>query len=115
MLDAARRGRPRTSAENIERVRQAVSRSLMKSILTAVNELVLPLTTVHKVLHKRLRLHACKAQIVQRLQPNYKPKRKEFADSTLQRIFEDEEFCEDEELFAASSTDPVSINFLCHR
>ena len=33
----------------------------------------------------------------------------------LQRIFELEEFSENEELFTTSSTDPVSINFLCHR
>ena len=33
----------------------------------------------------------------------------------LQRIFEDEEFFKDEELLTASSTDPVSIYFLCHR
>ena len=47
--------------------------------------------------------------MLQRLQPNDKPKRKEFADYMLQRI------SEDEELLTASSTNPVSINFLCHR
>ena len=53
--------------------------------------------------------------MLQRLQPNDKPKQKEFADNMLQRIFEDEEFSEDEELLTASNTDSVSINFLCHR
>ena len=33
----------------------------------------------------------------------------------LQRIFEGKEFSEDEELLTASSTDPVSLNFLCHQ
>ena len=52
----------------------------MKSIGTAARELELPLTTVQKVLYKRLRLFAYKLQMLQRLQPNDKPKRKEFAD-----------------------------------
>ena len=84
VLDAVRSGRPRTSAENIERVRQAFSRFPIKSIRIAARELELPPTTVHKVLHKRLRLYAYKMQMLQRLQPNDKPKRKEFADNMLQ-------------------------------
>ena len=56
VLDAVRTGRLRISAENIESVRQAFSRSPMKSIRTAARQLELPPTTVHKVLHKRLRL-----------------------------------------------------------
>ena len=80
MLGAVRSGRPRTLARNIESVRQAFSRSLMKSIRTAAIEFELPLTTVHKILQKRLRLYAYKVQMLQRLQPNVKPKRKEFAD-----------------------------------
>ena len=77
VLDAVRSGRPRTSVENIERVRQAFSRSPIRFIRTAARELELPPTTVHKVLHKRLRLYAYKVQMLQRLQPNDKPKRKE--------------------------------------
>ena len=49
-------------------------RSPSKSICTAVRELELPLTTVHKVLHIRLRLYAYKVQMLPRLQPNDKPK-----------------------------------------
>ena len=59
-----------TSAENTKRVRQAFNRSPIKSIRTAARELELPPTTVHKVLHKRLRLYAYKVQMLQRLQPN---------------------------------------------
>ena len=33
----------------------------------------------------------------------------------LQRIFENEDFSEDEKLLTASSSDPVFINFLSHR
>ena len=104
MLDAVRSGQPRTCAENIESVRQAFSRSSMKSIRTVARELELPLTRVHKVLHKRLQLYAYKDQMLQRLKPNDKPKRKELANNTLQQISEDEEFSEDEELLTASST-----------
>ena len=72
--DAVTSGRSRTPAENIESVRQAFSCSAMTSIRTAATELELPLTKVHKVLSKRLRLYAYKAQMLQRLQPNDKPK-----------------------------------------
>ena len=84
--------RPRISEENIERVRQAFCRSPMKSIRTASRQLELPPSTVHKVLHKNLRLHANKVQMLQALQPNYIPRRKEFAVNMLQRISEDEAF-----------------------
>ena len=63
MLDAVRSGRPRISAENIASVRKAFSRSTTKTIRTAAGELELPLTTVHKVLCKRLRLYAYKVQM----------------------------------------------------
>ena len=92
VLDAVRIGRPRISAENIESVRQAFSCSPMKSIRTAARQLEIPPTTVHKVLHKRLRLYAYKVQMLPRLQPNDQPKRKKFADNMLPRISEDEEF-----------------------
>ena len=73
---------------------------------------------MHKVLHKRLQLYAYKVQMLQRFQPNDKLKQKEFADNMLQRISEDEEFSENvfgRPLLTATNTDPVSINFLCHR
>ena len=85
-------GRPRTSEENIERVRQAFQRSPMKSIRTTARQLELLRSTVHKVLHKNLRLYAYKVQMLQALQPNDMPRRKEFAVNMLQRISEDEAF-----------------------
>ena len=118
MLNAVRSGGLRTSAENIESVRQSFSRFPMKPIRTAARELELPPTTVHKVLQKRLRLHAYKMKMLQRLQPNDKPKRKEFADNMLQKNSEDEESSDDtlgRPLLAAFNIDPVSINFLCQR
>ena len=121
MLNAVRSGGLRTFAENIESVRQSFSPFPMKPIRTAARELELPPTTVHKVQQKRLRLHAYEMKMLQRLQPNDKPKRKEFADNMLQKIFEDEESSDDTlgrpllALLAASNIDPVSINFLCQR
>ena len=91
--DAVRNGQGRTTAENIESVRRAFSRSV-KLLRTAVRELEFPPATVHKHLHKRLPLYAYKVQMLWRLQPNDKPKQKEFADIMLQRISEDEEFLE---------------------
>ena len=49
VFDTRRSGRPRTSEENIERVRQAFQRSPMKSIRTAARQLELPRSTVHRV------------------------------------------------------------------
>ena len=92
VFDARRSGRRRTSEETIERVRQAFQRSPMKSIRTAARQLDLQRATVHKVLHKNLRLFAYKVQMLQALQPNDMPRRKEFAVNMLQRISEDEAF-----------------------
>ena len=78
-FDTRRSRQPRTSEENIEHVRQAFQCSLMKSIYTAARQLELPCSTVHKVLHKNLRLYAYKVQMLQALQPNDMPRQKEFA------------------------------------
>ena len=83
VFDARRSGRPRPSEENIERVRQAFQCSPMKSIRTAARQLDLPRATVHKVLHKNLKLFAYKVQMLQTLQPNDMPRRKEFAVNML--------------------------------
>ena len=49
----------------------------------------LPTTTVHRILHKRLKLYAYKVQILQELKPNDGPKRKTFALEMLSHM-EDE-------------------------
>ena len=92
VFDTRRSGRPRTSEENIERVRQAFQRSPMNSIRTAGEQLEIPRSTMHKVLHKNLRLYAYKVQMLKALQPNDMPKQKEFAANMLQRISEDKAF-----------------------
>ena len=92
VFDTRWSGRPKTSKENIERLRQAFQRFSMKFIRTAARQLELPRSTVHKVLHKNLRLYAYKVQKLQALQSNDMPRRKEFAVNMLQRISEDEAF-----------------------
>ena len=89
VLDVVRSGRPRISGENIERVRRLFterlfSRSPIKSIRTAARELQLPPATVHKALRMGLRLYAYKMQMLQAVQPNDKPKRKEFPVNMLE-------------------------------
>ena len=49
VFDTRRSGQPRTSEENIERVKQAFQRSPMKSICTAARQLELQRSTVHRV------------------------------------------------------------------
>ena len=49
VFDTRSSGRPRTSEENIERVRQAFQRSPIKSICAAARQLELPRSTVHRV------------------------------------------------------------------
>ena len=89
ILDRKRSGRPSIDKETVDAVRAAFHRSPRKSIRVASNELAIPRSTVHKVLHKRLRLHAYKLQIVQALKPNDHPRRAAFAEEILQRIDDD--------------------------
>ena len=89
ILDRKRSGRPSIDEETVDAVRVAFHRSPRKSIRVASNELAIPQSTVHKVLHKRLRLHAYKLQIVQALKPDDCPRRAAFAEEILQRIDDD--------------------------
>ena len=89
ILDRKRSGRPSIDEETVDAVRVAFHRSPRKSIRVASNELAIPRSTVHKVLHKRLRLHTYKLQIVQALKPDDRPRRAAFAEEILQRIDDD--------------------------
>ena len=62
VLDAARSGQLRISAENIGHIKQELICSPIKSIRTDAREMELPPTTEHKILHKRLRLDSNKLQ-----------------------------------------------------
>ena len=59
---------------------------------SVANELDLPISTVYKVIKKKLRLYTYKAQIVQVLKPDYRPKKMAFATNTLRRIEDDADF-----------------------
>ena len=92
ILDSKRSGRPNIDKETVDAVRVAFHRSPRKSIRIASNELAIPGSTAHKVLHKRLRLHAYKLQIVQALKPDGHPRRAAFAEEILQRIDDDNDY-----------------------
>jgi len=85
-------GRPRTSEEDIERIRQSCIRSPKNSIARRNVKLWIPKTIIQNVLHKRLRLHAYKIQPKQLFKPDDRPKCVEFATFMLNAIDEDETF-----------------------
>ena len=84
-------GRPRTS-EDVERIRQSCIRSPKKSIPRRSVTLGIPKSTIHNILHKRLRFHAYKIQLKQEFKPDERPKHVEFATFVLNAIDEDETF-----------------------
>ena len=89
ILDRKRSGKPSIDEETVDAVCAAFHRSPRKSIRVASNELAIPRSTVHKVVHKRFWLHAYKLQIVQAHKPDDRPCRAAFADEILQRVDDD--------------------------
>ncbi|GFS66285.1 DUF4817 domain-containing protein [Trichonephila clavipes] len=85
-------GHPRTSEESVERIRETFRRSPTKSVRQAAQELQMPRSTIHDVLHKRLRLTAYKVQILHAIKPDDYAKRYEFAVDMLHRLDADEHF-----------------------
>ena len=92
VLDRKRLGRPSIDEETVDAVRVAFDQSPRKSIHVPSNELAIPRSTVYKVLHKRLWLHAYKLQIAQALKPDDHPRRAAFAEEILQRIDDDNDY-----------------------
>ena len=86
VLDRKRSSRPSIGEETVDAVRAAFHRSPRKSNRVASNELAIPRSTVYKVLHKRLRLHAYKLQTVQALKPDDHPRRAAFAEEILRQL-----------------------------
>ena len=86
ILDCKRSGRPSIDEESVDAVHVAFHRSPRKSIRVASNKLAIPGSTVHKVLHKRLRIHTNKLQIVQALKLDDHPLQAAFAEEVLQCI-----------------------------
>ena len=60
IFDGKRLGRSSIDEETVDAVRVVFHRRPRKSIRVASNVLAIPRSTVHKVLHERLRLHAYK-------------------------------------------------------
>ena len=85
-------GRPQILEEKIESVRVAYTRSPRKSICGASTQLQIPRSTIHKVLHRNLRLYAYKAQLLQALKPEDKPRQKKFVVTMLDRLDLDPRF-----------------------
>ena len=89
VADGNRSGRPKTQEGTINRIRLEFESSPRTSIRTASRILEVPYTTVHRVLHKSLKMYPYKIQLLQNLQSNDKPRRKQFACDMLTRISED--------------------------
>ncbi|GBM55079.1 hypothetical protein AVEN_145140-1 [Araneus ventricosus] len=85
-------GRPSVNEATVELVRQSFQRSPTKSTRQASCELQIPHTSLVRILHKRLRLHAYEVQIVQDLEANDCPRRAEFAIEILNRIDVENDF-----------------------
>ncbi|KAJ9600337.1 hypothetical protein L9F63_009365 [Diploptera punctata] len=85
-------GGRRASDEMVANVQAAFERSPRKSLRRASRELQIPKSTLQRIVHKRLKLHAYKVQLVQRLEPNDIPKRAEFANTMLDRLGADPDF-----------------------
>jgi hypothetical protein len=74
--------------ESVKRLYEALQRTTHR----ASRELLLSRSTIHKVLHKRLRLCAYKVQFVQELKPGDGMARQRFAEEMLDRIDLDMDF-----------------------
>ena len=86
LSNAGKHSKRKVSVENVERIREAFQRSTRKSIRQASVQLNIPPTTVHTVLHKRLRLRAYKLQLHQKITPNDKLERKRFAETPVRDL-----------------------------
>ena len=91
-MDRKRSDRPSIDEETVDAVRVAFPGSPRKSIHVASNELAIPQNTVHEVLHKRLRFHVYKLQIIQVLKPDDYPRQAAFAKEILLRIDDDNDY-----------------------
>lgn len=78
------RARSVTTAENVERLRDAVNRNPRRSIRKHAAVLGIKKSSVHTILKKIIHFHPYKIQIVQKLRPNDYPSRRTFAQQMLQ-------------------------------
>uniref|UniRef100_T1J0S9 DUF4817 domain-containing protein n=1 Tax=Strigamia maritima TaxID=126957 RepID=T1J0S9_STRMM len=83
MKHRKRSGRPRTRNEPIEEVSLKFQRSPRTSLRRASLQINIPLSTLHRIIHKKLNYHAYKLQMAQELLPTDRPQQKEFAMTML--------------------------------
>jgi hypothetical protein len=95
--------RQQVKEETVDCVRESFSRSPHKSIRQASRELGVPRSTVHSIVHKHLRLHAYKLQLLHHIKPDDHHKRTDFAVEMLSCVEENDSYL-DLVLFSDEST-----------
>ncbi|GBO25327.1 hypothetical protein AVEN_24255-1 [Araneus ventricosus] len=80
VLPKPKSGRPSRSFDDVKRIQETFRRSPRKSIRSAAQHLQIPRSTVHVVVHKKIRLYAYKLQLLHELKPDDKPRRRTFAE-----------------------------------
>jgi hypothetical protein len=85
-------GRPAVDANKIDGIRESFQCSSENSCRLASTEVNISRSTVQKILHGCLKLHAQEIQILQELRPYDAPHPKEFAVDMLGRIDVDNSF-----------------------
>jgi transposase len=86
------RNRSRRTEQQIAVVRDSVTLSPGKSIRRRSQQLGIPTTSLHRILHKDLHMSAYKIQLTQHLQPPDHGRRRQFADWVVERLAADENF-----------------------
>ena len=104
-------GRPRVSEENVERVRESFTCSPKKSVRKASCEFEIPVSTVWKVLRKRLQLRPYRLQLLQALKPTDHGLRANFITEVL---FHDDDDILDHVVFSYESTFHLSGHVNTH-
>ncbi|KAJ4444703.1 hypothetical protein ANN_06500 [Periplaneta americana] len=85
-------GGRRISDKMIANVQAAYERNPHKSLRRASWELQIPKSTLQRIVPKRLKLYTYQVQLMQRLEPDDKPKQVEFANTMLDRLGTDPDF-----------------------
>jgi hypothetical protein len=106
-------GRPSTSQNNTERIRVAFQRSPKRSVRHVSHQLQIPKSTVHEVVHRRLKLHAYKLQLVQHIRPCNKPQWVNFVTFMLEQLTADDDYLQ-KIIFSDEATSHTHGVVNCH-
>ncbi|GBM24409.1 hypothetical protein AVEN_167636-1 [Araneus ventricosus] len=80
------------SFDDVQRIQETFRRSPQKSIRIAARHLQIPRSTVHDVVHKKLRLYAYKLQLLHDLKLDDKPRHRTLVEEMLQKSEGDENY-----------------------